>query len=111
MYLSDVQKLCQTAAKKVDFMEKSPAAYFLLSAAAGIYVAFGIGLILFIGAPLAAASSPLTKLLMGVSFGIALSLVIFAGSELFTGNAMFGLVGALSRRISWTKMGRMWFLC
>src|SRR5689334_866716 len=111
MYLSDIQKLCQNVAKKVAFMEKSPGAYFLLSAAAGVYVAFGIGLILFIGAPLAATSSPVTKLLMGVSFGIALTLVIFAGSELFTGNAMFGLVGALSRQISWKKMGRFWLLC
>lgn len=111
MYLNDMQKLCQNAAKKVDYMEKSPTGYVLLSAAAGIYVAFGIALILYIGAPLVAASSPVAKLLMGVSFGIALSLVIFAGSELFTGNAMFGLVGALSGQISWRKMARLWTAC
>src|SRR5688572_8499856 len=111
MYLSDVQKLSQAAAKKVGFMESSPFGYFLLSAAAGMYVAFGIALIFFIGAPLAAAGSPVTKLLMGASFGIALTLVIFAGSELFTGNAMFGIVGALSRQIAWAKMGRLWVLC
>ena len=31
---------------------------------------------------------PFLKLVMGASFGIALSLVIFAGSELFTGSNM-----------------------
>ena len=38
---------------------------------------------------LLAAQSPLQTMLMGMSFGLALTLVIFAGSELFTGNNMF----------------------
>ena len=33
--------------------------------------------------------------MMGVSFGIALTLVIFAGAELFTGNNMVGAIGGL----------------
>ncbi len=42
---------------------------------------------------------------MGVSFGVALTLVIFAGSELFTGNNMVCTIGALSRAITWKYVG------
>jgi nitrite transporter NirC len=36
---------------------------------------------------------------MGASFGIALSLVIFAGSELFTGNNMIFAISGLAKRV------------
>ena len=37
---------------------------------------------------------------MGASFGIALALVIFAGSELFTGNNMVMAIGSLACEVS-----------
>ena len=73
------------------------------SALAGAYVGFGMILILSIGAPLAAAGSPAVKVVMGVSFGVALALVIFAGSELFTGNNMVMTIGSLAGEVSWDK--------
>ena len=39
---------------------------------------------------------------------MALTLVIFAGSELFTGNAMVLTVGALTRRSSWMQLASVW---
>jgi formate/nitrite transporter FocA (FNT family) len=39
------------------------------------------------------------RLIMGVSFGVALSFVIFAGSELFTGNNMVFAIGKLKDRV------------
>jgi nitrite transporter NirC len=71
---------------------------------AGSYVGFGIALIFSLGGPLAAAGSPDMKLVMGASFGIALTLVIFAGSELFTGNNMVGVIGGLSRSVTWGQV-------
>lgn len=68
-------------------------------------------LILTIGAPLAAAGHPLTRLFMGASFGIALTLVVFAGAELFTGNNMFMTVGGLQGRVAWTRIGKLFFWC
>src|SRR6185503_15129155 len=89
-----------TAAKqKQDFLETNPLGYAVLSALAGAYVGFGIVLIFAIGAPLSAAGSPFVKTVMGASFGVALSLVVFAGSELFTGNNMVMTVGALRRTV------------
>ena len=53
---------------------------------------------------MAAAGSPVVKLVMGVSFGIALTLVIFAGSELFTGNNLIGTIGGLTRSLTWAQV-------
>jgi nitrite transporter NirC len=68
---------------------------------AGAYLGFAITLIFSVGAPFAAAGSPAFKLVMGAAFGVVLALVIFAGSELFTGNNMVCMIGALTRVISW----------
>lgn len=107
MYSSDVEKVIDASAKKIAYMEKSPLGYAILAALAGVYLGFGITLIFSIGAPFAAEGSAALKLVMGVSFGIALTLVIFAGSELFTGNNMVGVVGALARQVTWPQVGAL----
>lgn len=104
MHAADHERIAGVAAKKWSFLEQSPSGYLILSALAGIYLGFGIALIFSLGGPLAAAGSPVVKLIMGVSFGIALTLVIFAGSELFTGNNMIGAIGGLSKSLSWGQV-------
>lgn len=47
-------------------------------------------------------------MLMGLSFGIALSLVIMAGSELFTGNNLILTVGALDKKVTWKDSANIW---
>jgi nitrite transporter NirC len=104
MHTADHERIAAMAAKKWSCCEQSPGGYLILSALAGIYLGFGIALIFTIGGPLAAAGSPWVKLIMGASFGIALTLVIFAGSELFTGNNMVGAIGGLSNSLSWAQV-------
>lgn len=62
--------------------------YVFSAALSGAFVGIAIVLLLSVGGPLAAAGSRATKLVQGSVFGIALTLVVFAGAELFTGNAM-----------------------
>ena len=82
MFKTEMQKISDASEKKIGFMKKSPLSYILLSALAGIYLGFGIVLIFSISGPIAAAGGgAYLKLIMGSCFGIALSLVIFAGSE------------------------------
>jgi nitrite transporter NirC len=109
MHAVDHERIAGLAKKKFGFMDTSLGGYLLLSAMAGVYVGFGIALIFSIGGPLAAAGSPVLKLVMGASFGIALTLVIFAGSELFTGNNMVGAIGGLSRSVSWSQVAQFNF--
>lgn len=107
MYNADVQRMVEVSAKKVAYLEGSPLGYAILAALAGVYLGFGITLIFSVGAPFAAEGSAALKLVMGVSFGIALTLVVFAGSELFTGNNMVGVIGALAGQITWSQVGML----
>ena len=69
---------------------------------AGAYVGLGIILIFTLGNLLDPSVRPLV---MGATFGIALTLVIIAGSELFTGHTMFLTFGVKAGSIS---HGQMW---
>jgi len=112
MFKSEMQKIADASVKKVEFMKKSPAGYTLLSALAGIYLGFGITLIFSVGGPIAAAGGGgYLKLIMGASFGIALSLVIFAGSELFTGNNMIFAVSRLAKRVGIGPIVTLFTMC
>jgi nitrite transporter len=96
------------ASTKARMLARSPGQYLVQAMLAGIYVGFGIILIFSIGAPLAAAGSPAVKAVMGASFAVALALVIFAGSELFTGNNMVMTIGSLSGTASWWQTLKIW---
>ena len=96
------------AQTKARLLARSPLQYLVLSMLAGAYIGFAIILIFSIGAPLAAAGSAAVKLVMGASFGIALALVIFAGSELFTGNNMVMTIGSLAGEVSWGRTAAVW---
>jgi nitrite transporter NirC len=98
------------ARSKADYLRSHPLGYLVLSALAGAYVGFAVILVFAIGAPLAAAGSPFVKLVMGLSFGVALSLVVFAGAELFTGNNMIMAIGALRRTVSVRALTAVWVL-
>lgn len=98
------------ARAKAELLRKHPLGYVVLSILAGAYVGFGIALVFAIGAPLAADGSPLVKLLMGASFGVALSLVIMAGAELFTGNNLVMAVGVARRATGLADLAGVWGL-
>lgn len=110
MFTESVKSVVEAAVKKRDFMDKHPLRYFVSAMLAGAFVGLGIILIFTLGAPLAAIKSPFQPLVMGASFGIALTLVIFAGSELFTGNNMFFTASTLAGRTSVKDLGKNWTL-
>lgn len=112
MFKEDIEPIVNASRKKLDFLDSAPLAYFILSCLAGVYVGFGIVLIFSVGGPIAAdGGGAFLKLIMGASFGVALSLVIFAGSELFTGNNMSMTIGALDGRLRWGEVGKLFFIC
>ena len=48
---------------------------------------------------------------MGAVLGIALSLVVIAGAELFTGNNFILGVGLLHRSVTWRAASKLWLRC
>lgn len=103
-----IEAVARAARAKSTLLEASLTRYFVLAMLAGAYVGLGIVLIFAIGAPLAAAQSPFLKLAMGASFGVALTLVVFAGSELFTGNALVLAVGLFDGSTSVKQLAGIW---
>ncbi|MFM9279108.1 formate/nitrite transporter family protein [Paenibacillus jiagnxiensis] len=110
MFAQEVEAVIQTAVNKKNKMNESLGRYALAAVLAGAYVGLGIILIFTLGAPLAAIKSPLQPLVMGASFGIALTLVVFAGSELFTGNNMFFAISTLAGRTTVTDTVKNWII-
>jgi nitrite transporter len=72
---------------------------------AGAYVGLGIILIFGVGAN---ADPGIRPIVMGASFGIALTLVIFAGSDPLTGHTMFMTLGWLRGRTSLRDLTGSW---
>jgi nitrite transporter NirC len=102
--LADAAALAETKARAV----RSVARYVAQSALAGVYVGIAVVLLLSTAGPLAVANNAATKLVAGAVFGIALTLVVFAGAELFTGNAMFMVQGWWARRVRASDVGNVW---
>jgi nitrite transporter NirC len=93
------------AGAKMELLKNNPLGFFISSMMAGAYVGAGILLIFSVGEN----ADPSTRnLVMGCSFGIALTLVIFAGSELFTGYTMYMTLGLLAGVTSVWDLGRSW---
>ena len=95
MYQDTIDYFGNLAQNKARVLSESPLAFAVGSLMAGAYVGIGIILIFSVGGTLDPAWQ---KLIMGVSFGIALTLVVFAGSELFTGHTMYMVFGCLMRQ-------------
>jgi nitrite transporter len=102
------EELAAQAASKAAQVRASLGRYIWLSALAGAFVGVAVVLLLSVSAPLVAASSPMAKLVQGAVFGVALTLVVFAGAELFTGNAMVMLQGLVAKRVRARELGLVW---
>lgn len=109
MYTEEFAVVAGAAKGKVAFLNNNPLGYFVASMLAGMYVGLGILLIFTIGGLV--NGEPCTKILMGVSFGIALSLVIMAGSELFTGNNLVMSAGLWCGTVNFLDVIRLWAIC
>lgn len=111
MFKEEISAVSNAASKKLQLMENRPGAYFVLSMLAGMFVGVGILLIFTIGGLLSPGGFAGTKIVMGLSFSIALSLVVLAGSELFTGNNLVMTVGVLEKKVTLSGAIKLWIFC
>lgn len=111
MYSETCTTLAAAAQNKAQLLRQRPAAFFLSSLLAGVYVAFGSIVFLSTGGFLTAAGFPAAKFLAGLTFSAALSLVIMAGSDLFTGNNLTVGMGLLERTVTLRQALALWAVC
>ena len=100
-----IESFGKLSVAKREFLSTNPGGFFVASMMAGAYVGMGILLIFSVGQTV---DPTVRNMVMGVSFGIALTLVVFAGSELFTGHTMYMFIGRLTARIGTSDMLRAW---
>src|SRR5579872_7105646 len=107
MFAKTLDHFAGVAADKAAFSREAPASFFVSSMMAGAYVGIGIILIFTLGQQIEPA---LRSLVMGACFGIALTLVVFAGSDLFTGHTMFMTIGVARGSAGSSALARTWIL-
>lgn len=104
-----IERVSEAAKGKLSLLNKGKGRYLVSSILAGMFIGFGVILMSTVGGILNEASSPFSKIAMGVSFAMALSLVIMAGADLFTGNNLVMSIGYLNKDIKAIDVLRIWF--
>ncbi len=105
MYTETINFFAKVARKKADLLNNNPLSFYVGALMAGAYLGMGIVLVFTVGGLLDPSVRPLV---MGASFGIALTLVIFAGSELFTGHTMYMTIGWLQGTVTKDELFKAW---
>lgn len=110
MYKETINKCATNAARIVNLNKNNPLGFWISAVMAGAYVGLGIILIFTLGNNF---DPSIRSLVMGSTFGIALTLVVIAGSELFTGHTMFFTFGVKAKTVThrqmWGILPQTWF--
>lgn len=108
MYEDTIETLGRQAAAKLEAQKRSLTGHVVRSMLAGMYVGAAIVLIFIIGGTLSQNSPWLVKMAMGICFGGALTIVVFAGSELFTGSNLVLTLGVLKKKATVGDLASNW---
>src|SRR5262245_840587 len=108
MYVEAVHSLGDQAVIKLTEQRRSLTGHLVRSAMAGMYVGAAIVLIFTIGGLMMPQSPGTVRLAMGVCFGGALTIVVFAGSELFTGSNLVLTLGVFTGKARWSDLASNW---
>ena len=106
MFGEEIMAAANAAKGKYGLLKTNPGGYFLASMLAGVFIGFGVLLAFTAGGLL--TGNPFSKIVMGCTFGIALSLVVIAGAELFTGNNLVMTAGAARKTVSAGACFKVW---
>ena len=85
-----------------------PMQMFTLAVLAGAFIAFGAAAYTMVMTGVDTGFGPY-RFLGGIVFSLGLILVIVAGAELFTGNALM-IIAAVDRKITLGEMGKAWII-
>jgi len=108
MYAESIDKFAKTGAHKAESIVRSPLAFLIGAAMAGAYIGFGDILMFSVGSHVDPAY---VHLIMGAVFACALTIVVFAGSDLFTGTAMYMPFAVLRGETGVGGMVLVWVVC
>ena len=109
LYTGTVDAVAAVSLKKATAMKHCLIGFLTLSVLAGFYFGFGVILAFICAAPVAAINPGIGNIVAGATFGIALSLVIIGGAELFTGYNLLIFQGTLRGTVTLADSMLGWF--
>ena len=102
MFHEEYTALCNAGVAKNNLLKKNPLGYFISSMVAGMFISFGSMVAFVLGQSMDGnGAAAAVKLIQSVAFASALSLVVMAGAELFTGNNLVMAAASLRKKVSW----------
>lgn len=104
---NNINVFAKLARSKAQMLKDSPLSFFIGSMLAGAYVGIGIIFIFTVASPLPAE---VQMLVLGATFAIALTLVVIAGAELFTGYAMYMTIGMAKKTVNSQQLLSTWLI-
>lgn len=112
MLYEDVQKFSNAAVGKIRLLNEHFGKYFLRAVMAGFFIAVAMIFSNVTGSVFGKveALAPWGKFLGAFVFAIAVLLIVFIGSELFTGNNLVMAFGAYDKKVSWGDTGKVWLV-
>ena len=111
MYQDAFEAVCNAAKAKTDLFKKNPLGYFVSAMVAGMFIAFGAFISNAAAAPFADAQDPMQKFMNSMTFSAALSMVLMAGADLFTGNNFILSSAAFAKKMKWSDVIKIWVVC
>ena len=113
MYKDEYKAVCNSAATKLNLLKTNPLGYFVASMLAGMFVAMGGFLAFTLAGHLSTSETAAiwAKPAQSAAFAAALSLVIMAGADLFTGNNFLMSAAAFRKTATWGDACKLWCVC
>lgn len=105
----NILTLANLAEKKMSFFHSKFFEFLLSSVMAGVFCGLGMILAYTSAGSLIYYESTrgLAKLVLGISFALSFTLIIYAGSELFTGSIIVMTIGKLEKKLSISEITRL----
>ncbi|WP_368993422.1 formate/nitrite transporter family protein [Caldifermentibacillus hisashii] len=108
MSTSALSTAIDTSVKKADMLKNDLKKFWTKAMLAGVYISFAVVFAFRIGDAFRATGSPATSLIGGMTFSLALVLIVIGGGELFTGNTMYMTMGSLDQKTSLKETLYVW---
>ena len=109
MPFDDVQKFSNAAIAKSKLLKEHPGKYFIRSVMAGFFIAVAMIYCNVVGNLFKQDGMVAWgKFLGALGFSIAVLLIVFIGSELFTGNNFIMAFGAYDKAVKWSEVVKVW---
>jgi nitrite transporter NirC len=106
-----LEGLRNKAIKSTRMLQLRPLEYLVRDMLAGIFIGFAIIFTLKAINGLYMAESPVATLVGGLTFGVALVLIVYGGAELFTGNTMYFTTATMRGYTTNMDTMKVWLVC